>query len=145
MLARAKALGKRRRVRNVTWKRGELEALPIAPASVDVALLSQALHHAERPAAALAEAFRILRPGGRVLLLDLREHHETWVPQKLGDRWLGFSDERLRSLLEDAGFSKVDIRIGARKSGDPFTVLIASGTRAARMDRPAAKLGRTKS
>jgi ArsR family transcriptional regulator len=142
VLTRAKALGKRRRVRNVTWKRGELEALPIAPASVDVALLSQALHHAERPAAALAEAFRILRPGGRVLLLDLREHHETWVPQKLGDRWLGFSDQMLRSLLEGAGFGGVDIRIGARKSGDPFTVLIASGIRP---DRAGAKAGRTKS
>ncbi|HET9370632.1 MAG TPA: metalloregulator ArsR/SmtB family transcription factor [Vicinamibacterales bacterium] len=142
VLARAKALGKRRRVRNVTWKRGELEALPIAASSVDVALLSQALHHADRPAAALAEAFRILRPGGRVLLLDLREHHETWVPQKLGDKWLGFSDQVLRSLLEDAGFTRVEIRIGARKSGDPFTVLIASGTKPA---RDAAKPARTTS
>ena len=59
--------------------------------SVDVALLSQALHHAEDPARALAEAARILVPGGRVLVLDLREHEEAWVRERLGDRWLGFT------------------------------------------------------
>ena len=64
---------------NVTWKRGELEKLPIKDGSVDVALLSQALHHAANPARAVAEAARITVPGGRVLILDLREHREEWV------------------------------------------------------------------
>jgi ArsR family transcriptional regulator len=129
-LAHARALAARRKARNITWKRGELERLPIDDAAIDVALLSQALHHAERPEAALAEAHRILRPGGRVLVLDLREHDESWVRAKLGDRWLGFSEARLHELLAGAGFERVVVRVGARTPGDAFTVLIAAGTKA---------------
>jgi ArsR family transcriptional regulator len=127
VLDRAKELATRRRVSNVTWKKGELEKLPIEDASVDVALLSQALHHAGDPARAIAEAARIVVPGGRVLLLDLREHHETWVRERLGDRWTGFSEGKLRALLHDAGLEQIKVTVGARRTGDPFTVLIASG------------------
>lgn len=129
VLARAKALARRRRVTNVTWKRGRLERLPLRDGSVDVAMLSQALHHADAPIAAVREAWRILRPGGRVLVLDLREHQETWVPQKLGDRWLGFSESDLGALLADGGFGDVDVRAGTSRTGDPFTVLIARGVK----------------
>jgi ArsR family transcriptional regulator len=135
VLARGRALAARRKVRNITWQRGELERLPLADASVDIALLSQALHHVEHPAKALAEAHRVLRPGGRVLVLDLREHEEQWVRAKLGDRWLGFGEETLRDLLSHAGFGHVTVRVGARTPGDPFTVLIAAGTRAPRPGR----------
>ena len=131
VLARARAMGERRGVQNVIWKRGELEKLPLADAAVDIALLSQALHHAEQPAAALVEAYRILRPNGRVLVLDLREHGETWVQQKLGDRWLGFGEHTLRDLLTGAGFGDVVVNIGARRAGDPFTVIIARGRKVA--------------
>jgi ArsR family transcriptional regulator len=129
VLDRARALGHRRRVTNVEWKRGDLEKLPIKDAVVDVALLSQALHHAVSPARAVSEAARITVPGGRVLVLDLREHQEDWVRTKLGDRRLGFGDGELKKMLSDAGLSEVKVGVGARKLGDPFTVLIASGTR----------------
>jgi ArsR family transcriptional regulator len=98
---------------------------------VDVALLSQALHHADDPGRAIAEAVRILRPGGRVLLLELRRHDERWVSERFGDRWLGFEDDELKRLLEDAGLREVKITVGARRARDPFTVLIASGVKAA--------------
>ena len=94
-----------------------------------MALLSQALHHAEDPSGVLREASRILVTGGRVLVLDLREHAETWVRQRLGDRWLGFTPEALKKLLTDAEFTDIKVTVGARRSGDPFTVLIASGTK----------------
>jgi SAM-dependent methyltransferase len=129
VLERARTLASRRRVSNVIWKRGELEKLPIRDGTVDVALLSQALHHAADPARAIQEAVRILSPGGRVLILDLREHRETWVRERLGDRWPGFSDDALRRLLTDAGLADVKITTGARRTGDPFTVLIASGVK----------------
>src|SRR5687767_1009465 len=77
VLERARELARRRRVANITWKTGDLARLPLKDATVDVALLSQALHHAERPAAAMSEAVRILRPGGRVLVLDLRAHDQA--------------------------------------------------------------------
>ena len=127
-LRRARSLARRRHVANIDWKRGELEALPLDDGAVDVALLSQALHHAESPAGALAEAVRIVKPGGRVLVLDLRTHGETWVRERLGDRWLGFDDRALAGLLKSAGLEHVRVRVGARLKGDPFTVLIASGT-----------------
>lgn len=132
VLARARALAGRRKTRNITWKRGDIERVPIAAGAVDIALLSQALHHAQRPEIAVAEAFRILRPGGRVLILDLREHAEDWVRAKLGDRWLGFSESRMRELLTAAGFDQVVVRVGARTPADPFTVIVAAGTKPSR-------------
>jgi SAM-dependent methyltransferase len=131
VLKRARALATRRRVRNVIWKRGELEKLPLRDASVDVALLSQALHHAPEPARALAEAARVVVPGGRVLVLDLREHGEEWVKDRLGDRWLGFKDDELGRLLKGAGLTDVRVNVGARRTGDPFTVIVASGVKPA--------------
>jgi len=129
VLTRARALARRRRVSNVIWKKGELDRLPMKDASVDVAMLSQALHHAHQPARAIAEAARVVVPGGRVLVLDLRAHEEEWVRAKLGDRRLGFDDDELKRMLVAAGLSDVKVSVGARKAGDPFTVLLAVGAR----------------
>ncbi len=123
------------RLTNVEWKRGELEKLPLKDASVDVALLSQALHHAASPRKALAEAARIVKPGGRVLLLELRGHQEQWVRERLGDKWLGFDEDELKRLLENAGLTGVRVTVGARRARDPFTVLIASGIKGKRHGR----------
>jgi ArsR family transcriptional regulator len=127
VLRRARALAGRRRIANVTWKRGELDRVPIADEAVDVAMLSQALHHAEEPSRAVAEAVRVTVPGGRLVVLDLRTHNETWVRAKLGDRVLGFADAELKRMLTAAGLKEVRVGVGARRTGDPFTVLLASG------------------
>ena len=129
VLKRARALMTRRNISNILWKKGDLAQLPLANKSVDVALLSQTLHHANNPGQALQEAYRVLRPTGRVLVLDLREHEETWVRERFGDAQMGFSDRHLEKLLQTAGYSKVKVSVGARRKGDPFTVLIASGVR----------------
>ncbi len=128
-LARAREMAKRRRLTNVEWKRGELENVPLEDATVDVALLSQALHHAGSPATALAEAARIVKPGGRVLILELRGHEETWVRDRLGDAWLGFDDAELKRLMAAAGLTDIKVTVGARRVRDPFTVLVASGVK----------------
>jgi ArsR family transcriptional regulator len=127
VLERAKALAARRRVTNVQWKKGDLARLPMHDGSVDLALLSQALHHAADAEAVLTEAKRVLRPGGRVLVLDLREHDQAWVRSRFGDQRLGFKDSELEQLLHGAGLEDVRVTVGARQTGDPFTVLIASG------------------
>lgn len=129
VLARARQLGERRRFTNIVWKRGEIERVPVADASFDVALLSQTLHHAADPGRAVHEAARVLRPGGRVLILDLRTHDETWVRHKLGDRWQGFDDQTLSSWLTAAGLVTPRVQVGARGAGDPFVVLVACATK----------------
>lgn len=134
VLERARALGERRHMTNVQWKKGDLSRLPLPDASVDLALLSQALHHTRHPEDALEEVGRILKPGGRVLILDLRQHDEAWVKARLGDERLGFSDDELRQLLTTAGFTHVRVTVGAKQPGDPFVVLIASGTKLAIQD-----------
>jgi ArsR family transcriptional regulator len=114
-----------RRVRSVIWKRGELENCR-SGASVDVALLYGRCT-TPRPGGALANQ-RDVVPGAR-LVLDLREHDERWVRDRLGDRWLGFSDEALAKLLKGAGLTDVQVNVGARRTGDPFTVIVASGVK----------------
>jgi SAM-dependent methyltransferase len=138
VLERAKSLATRRQVSNIAWKKGELVRLPLRDASVDVALLSQSLRFASDPERALAEAARVVRPGGRVLVLDLKEHDQEWVRSRFGNQRLGFSRDALEALLQAAGLKDVRLTTGARKRGDPFTVLVASGLKSpgARPVRP---------
>lgn len=140
-LALAQGLAARRGVDNITWQRGELECLPLADGSHDVVLVSQALHHAQEPARALAEAARVTAPGGRVLVLDLKTHEQAWVREQLGDRWLGFDEGNLRTWLEHAGLEDVRVAVGARLRGDPFTVLIASGRKPEMYSSPTPRRG----
>jgi ArsR family transcriptional regulator len=127
VLERAKLLALRRQVTTVDWRKGDLSRLPLRDASHDVALLSQSLHHASDPERAIAEAVRVLRPGGRVLLMDLKAHDQTWVRARFGDRHLGFSADDLRTLLRGTGLTDVRVTTGAATRGDPFTVLVGRG------------------
>ena len=86
---------------------GDIEALPLEDACVDAAFLSQALHHAPRPARAVAEAARILKPGGLLLVLDLVKHGQEWVREQWADQWLGFDEQELTDWFTDAGLEPV--------------------------------------
>lgn len=137
VLARARARLRGDNVRNVTLKRASIEALDLQSARFDAAVLSQALHACADVAAALREAWRILRPGGHLLLLDLAPHGETWVRERLGHAHLGFRPADLRSGLEQAGFEAIVIEEIRRGAGQPFRVLIGSALRPA--SRPVRK------
>src|SRR5262249_54368155 len=102
----------RRRLRdapNVDIRRGELEALPIADAELDAAVMMLVLHHVPDPGAALREAARALKPGGRLVVCDMLPHDHEEYKQQMGHVWLGFGDEQVTRLLGTAGFS--DVRI----------------------------------
>ncbi|HEY7497962.1 MAG TPA: metalloregulator ArsR/SmtB family transcription factor [Vicinamibacterales bacterium] len=102
----------RRRVRdlpNVDVRRGELEALPIQDDALDAATLLLVLHHLPDPAAALTEAARVLRPGGRLLICDMLPHDRETYRQQMGHVWLGFGEDALKKLLAAAGFDRVRV------------------------------------
>jgi ubiquinone/menaquinone biosynthesis C-methylase UbiE len=118
---------KRNGLKNLEFRLGDLENPPLEPNSVDLVVLSQALHHAEFPDKALAAAHKILRAPGQIMILDLLEHQFDKAPELYGDRWLGFREADLHRWLEDAGFKKIDISIVAREENPPhFQTILAS-------------------
>jgi ArsR family transcriptional regulator len=98
-----------RELRNVEIRRGDLEELPIADGELDAALMILVLHHVPDPGAALRDAGRALKPGGRLVVCDMLPHDHEEYKQQMGHVWLGFGDEQLRRLLGAAGFE--DVRI----------------------------------
>jgi ubiquinone/menaquinone biosynthesis C-methylase UbiE/DNA-binding transcriptional ArsR family regulator len=97
--------------RNVDLRQGELENLPLEAGELDAAMLSLVLHYSPSPGRALAEVGRVLRPGGRVLVVDMLPHERQEYQQQMGHVWLGFSEKQIGKFLTDAGFSNVRTRL----------------------------------
>jgi ArsR family transcriptional regulator len=104
MIEFAREQARRHHVKNVDYRLGDMEELPIDDESVDLVFFSQSLHHALHPQNAIAEAARILRPGGRIAILDLAKHRFEEAREMYADEWLGFSETELESMLQYAGF-----------------------------------------
>lgn len=113
---------------NLHYKLGDIENVPLGDTCVDLVLLSQALHHAEHPSKALRESFRILRPGGQIVILDLLEHQFERARELYADRWLGFTHNYLYSQLQQAGFGQVTVETVSKEANEPnFETLLARG------------------
>lgn len=122
------AKAKKNNLKNLEFRLGDLQNPPIEPSSVDLVILSQALHHAENPGDALKGAHRILKPHGQILILDLLKHNFEKARELYGDRWLGFPESDLHRWLEQAGFKKIEISIVAREEQPPhFETILAGG------------------
>lgn len=89
---------------NVEIKQGDLESLPIERDKVDVAVLSLVLHHVAEPLKALGEAARVLRPDGRLIVVDMMPHDRDEYRQQMGHVWQGFSSEQMVDWLAAVGF-----------------------------------------
>src|SRR6202453_1604795 len=120
MVELGSALALKQGVTSLEYRKGDLEAVPIADGSVDLALFSQSLHHALHPARAVGEAWRILKPGGRIAILDLVQHRFAEARELYADVWLGFSEVELESLLGRAGFGDAHTAVVHKETKAPF-------------------------
>ncbi len=121
-------LARKHNIANLEYRLGDLEDVPIRAGSVDLAFLSQALHHASHPERAISEAWRILKPGGRIAILDLNRHHFEEAREMYADLWLGFTELEIERYLKDGGFKNVETAIVHRETESPFLeTLLAVG------------------
>lgn len=123
-------LAVKHKLRNLKFRVGDLESLPIEDERVDLAFFSQSLHHAQHPEMAVAEAARILKPGGRIAILDLQRHQFEEAREMYADVWLGFSEVELRKFLKNAGFRGIYTGVVHRETEPPhFETVCALGER----------------
>ncbi len=121
---------KKNGLKNVEFRQGDIESPPIRANTVDLALLSQALHHAEHPEKAINAAHKILRSGGQVMILDLLEHNQAEIATHLGDHWPGFSETTLHTWLQNAGFKQIETAQVDREEESPhFQTVLATGVK----------------
>lgn len=118
---------KKNGLKNLEFRLGDLQSPPVDDESVDLVVLSQALHHAVRPEIALASSYRMLKPGGQIMILDLLQHTFEQARQLYGDHWLGFAESDLHRWLESARFKKIEISVVAREEQPPFFQTILAG------------------
>lgn len=119
MVEYAAGVARRAGAKNVDFRLGDLEELPIPDSSVDLALFSQSLHHALHPQKAVDEAARVLRPGGRVAILDLQRHSFEEARELYADVWMGFTQVELLSFLGKAGFGSIEVSVVHREAEEP--------------------------
>ena len=123
-------LAARHGFKNLEYRFGDIEEPPIRADAIDLAILSQALHHAGSPARAVAAAHRILKPGGRIAILDLLQHQFEKARELYADAWLGFTEADLHHFLDDAGFRDIEVAVVARDDQNPqFQTLLATAVK----------------
>jgi ubiquinone/menaquinone biosynthesis C-methylase UbiE len=128
MVEYGRELARKHGVKNLEYRKGDIEEVPIRDATVDLAFFSQALHHAQHPERAVREAWRILKPGGRIVVLDLLRHSYEEARELYADLWLGFTEVEVTRFLRQAGFKNIETSVVHSEEDAPhFETLLAVG------------------
>ena len=123
-------LAKKHGFKNLEYRLGDIEEPPISKNSIELAILSQALHHAIHPERAVRAAHGILKRGGRLVILDLLNHRFEKARELYADHWLGFSEVKLHQLLERSGFRDIEVSVVSREKQSPqFQTIFATGVK----------------
>ena len=124
-------LAKRKGLSNLEYKLGDLEKIPLSANSVDLALMSQSLHHALHPEHALEEAYRVIKPGGQLIVIDLKKHPFEKARELYGDHWLGFGENEIYRMMVACGFRGAKVEVVAKEKKKPFfETLLATAEKA---------------
>ncbi len=129
-LEAARIRAKREGLNNIHFVEADLHALPKNLGGKDLVVISQSLHHVAQPELVLAGAAKVLKPGGRVVVLELMPHDEQWVKSRLGHHHLGFEPSALVTAMGAAGFSDVQLTPSARDGASAFRAFLLTGSRA---------------
>ncbi len=113
--------------RRIRFVKDDLQALSQKARTLDLVVISQSLHHVEKPETVISEAARVLRPGGHLVVIELVPHKEKWVVDRLGHRWLGFEPEAVRGWMKDAGFTELDLDEAIARANDSFRPFLCRG------------------
>lgn len=133
-------LARKHNLSNLQFRVGDLESIPIQDGKVDLAFFSQSLHHAQHPEKAIGEAARILKPGGRIAILDLQRHQFEEAREMYADVWLGFTELELQRYLKKAGFTDIYTAIVHRETEPPhFETVCALGVKSVLNATPVAE------
>ena len=129
MLASARQRMDRLGLEHVTLLAEDVDSLSLEPQSVDVAVFSQSLHHLDKPFSGIRQAYRLLRSGGLLAVMELAAHDQLWVLEKLKHKWPGFEQEHLLKMMQEAGFKGLKEEILPQSRGELFQVILAMGVR----------------
>ena len=130
MVRLGSSLAKQKNLSNLEYLEGDIEKVPLPAKKVDLALMSQSLHHAHHPEKALSEAFRILKPRGQLVVLDLKKHQFEKARQLYKDHWLGFGENDLYRMIRESGFKRAKVEIVSKESKEPyFETILGVGER----------------
>jgi ubiquinone/menaquinone biosynthesis C-methylase UbiE/biotin operon repressor len=130
MVTYGREVARKHGVKNLEYRIGDIEEVPLRDATVDLAFFSQALHHAKIPQRAVGEAHRILKPGGRIVVLDLVRHQFEEARQLYRDQWLGFTETEVSGFLRKGGFRNIATSVVHREEEAPhFETILAVADR----------------
>ncbi len=114
MLKRARNLCRREGLEQVRFQQADIQALPIADASFDAAYCSMALHHVARPGRAIQEMARVVKPGGKVIVITFTKHNLTWLREELAHQWLGFDHSEMQRFFTQAKLDELSYLVRQR-------------------------------